>query len=87
MHLRCAPIIFPGEHDSCRSCFINKNFKNPVNETFCPACNITTSGVLFLKSTPDVVMFHFSLAPQFKKKLIDNLKIKCDKGASQLLNN
>ena len=65
------PILFgPCEHGSCRSCFVEANFKKPIKGTVCLGCKkpITSAA-----------------ASGLLQKVIDNLKIKCDQGRSSSL--
>ena len=63
-----SPLLFRVcEHGSCRSCFMDYNFKKPVCETMCPKCSTPISAT-------DLI------ASGLLQRLIDKLSIKCDQG-------
>ena len=68
-----SPLLFRlCEHGSCRPCFMEFNFKRPVNDTMCPKCSTK------ITSSADVI------ACGVLQRLIDKLSIKCDQGGYSL---
>ena len=63
IHLTCG-------HGSCRSCFVEKNFRKQVEETECNRCKLHVN-LSDIENTT---------ASNLLQTCIDNLKVKCNNG-------
>ena len=62
------PIMLKCEHGSCYRCFVDNNFKKPIEETVCLTCEARIESDSDIKTSG------------FLQTCIDNLNSKCNKG-------